>query len=526
MPDFDSSMKMALKGLTAARAALKHCIIISDGDPSLSDPTLPGKFKQNKITISTIAIAPHGGMCVGTLRRIAAATGGRYYYPQSPNLLPQIFIKEAMTVRRSVIFKRPFTPIKKHETDPIKGFWGVQLPQLEGYVATTAKDRAEVPLTAKLEPDGMEDPVLAHWRYGEGKSAAFTSSAASDWAAKWIPWPGYVKFWSQLARWASREGGTGDLQIRSEVKSGRGKVVVEAIDEKGRLINYLDLTGHVVDPKSRSVPGVNLVQTAPGRYEAEFAAGPPGAYQINVSYQDSSGVRRNHTTGVANSYSPEFSTSEGNPGMLKDLARATGGEPGLLSGDPVKDREAIWARNLPPGHRIHPGWQWLLWAILVLFPLDVAVRRLMIDWRAIAERLRLMLGLIVPRLRPAMAEGPDPTMAALMAEKERLREAAPPPATGDVRSRFMEQIQKAREGAPAESEDALAEMLRRHKERREGAGAGPDLKSKLAAGKGKRPAAPKPSGISGYAGALLDAKKRALKKREQDKDKDGGKSGG
>ncbi|MHC4914634.1 MAG: glutamine amidotransferase, partial [Planctomycetota bacterium] len=247
MPAFDPSMKMALAGLKAARAAMKHCIIISDGDPSLSDPTLVGQFKAAKITISTIAIAPHGGMCVGTLKRIANATGGRYYYPKNPNLLPQIFVKEAMTVRRSVIFNKTFTPINRAETDPIKGFWGVRLPQLDGYVVTTARDRAEVPLTVKLE-GSLEDPVLAHWRYGEGKAVAFTSSAASDWASHWIGWPGYVKFWAQIVRWASRAGGTGDLQIRSDVKGGTGKIVVEAIDEKGRLINYLNLTTHVVDP--------------------------------------------------------------------------------------------------------------------------------------------------------------------------------------------------------------------------------------------------------------------------------------
>jgi len=544
MPDFDSSLKMALKALKKAKAALKHCIIISDGDPSLSDPMLPARFKRAKITISTIAIAPHGGSTVGTMRRIANATGGRYYWPKSPKLLPQIFIKEAMTVRRSVIFTQPFTPRLERATDPVKGFLGTSLPQLEGYVVTTAKDRAEVPLTVKLK-DSLTDPVLAHWRYGEGKAAAFTSSAAPNWAPKWIGWPGYTKFWSQLVRWTSRAGGTGDLQVRADVRDGKGRIVVEAIDENGRLINYLNLKTHVVDPKSREVPGVTLVQTAPGRYEAEFTAGPPGAYQVNVSYRDSAGEWRHHPTGASNSYSPEFAKLESSPGLLRDIARLTGGE--MLTWDPVRDRQVIWARNLPPGHRIHPGWKWLLWLILILFPLDVAIRRVMLEpkhvraigavlaglaqlalayalaWHfhwvyALAQGIIIVVGawlfadwLKRRRLQPASAAGPDPTMAALMAEKERLREGAPAPASEGVRSRFLEQLNRAHQtSSSVEDEDALQEMLRRHKEGREAA-------APRAAPPGRRKPAPKPTGISGYAGALLDAKKRALKKDDKDR---------
>ncbi len=512
MPDFDSSMKMALAGLKKAKAALKHCIIISDGDPSLADFTLPAQFKRAKITISTIAIAPHGGMSVGTLRRIAKATGGRYYYPKSPNLLPQIFVKEAMTVRRSVIFKQSFVPRLAMETDPLKGFRGVPLPQLDGYVVTTAKDRAEVPLTVKLNKEAMTDPVLAHWRFGEGKATAFTSTAAADWASNWISWPGYVKFWSQVVRWTSRAGASGDLQVRSEVKNGLGKVVVEAIDDKGRLINFLDLKGHVVGPRNKG-QSFALVQTAPGRYQAEYRAGPAGAYQVNVIYKDAAGRNRHHITGASSGYSPEYARLESNSELLAEIARATGGE--MLTGNVEADRPRIWARNLPPGYRVHPGWQWLFWIILILFPLDVAIRRLMIDWRALAGRARSIAGLIIPKLRPAMATGPDPTMAALMAEKQRLREAAPAPQSENVRSRFLEQLHKAPAGATAEEGDALAEMLRRHKQTRKTE----ELKIAKVAGK-KPPAGVKPTGISGYAGTLLDAKKRALKKKGQDKDKD------
>jgi uncharacterized membrane protein len=504
MPDFDSSMGLALKSLSAAKAAMKHCIIISDGDPSLADITLPGKFKSAGITVSTVAIAPHDGGCGTTLQNIASATKGRFYFAKSANELPQIFVKEAMTVRRSVVFQERFVPRQVLETDLLKGFWGAELPPLEGYVVTTAKDRAEVPITVRIK-DNPEDPVLAHWRYGEGKAVAFTSSAASNWAPRWIDWPGYVKFWSQLVRWASRAGGTGDLQVRAEIRGGAGHIVTEAVDENGRLLNQLDLVAHVVDPLSREVPGVTMAQTGPGRYEARFPAGPAGVYQVNVSYRDAAGVRRNHVSGASCSFSPEFGGGEGGQELLQEISRLTGGD--VLTGEAAQDRAVIWKRNLPPGYRVHPGWHWLLWAVLLLFPLDVAVRRLMLDWRAIGQRLRQTAALLVPALRPAAAAGPDSVMSALMAEKQRIREAAPAPQTENVRSRFLEQLRQAgEEAAPGSADLALQEMLQRHRER-------------PAAPPGRAPAAPpRPAGISGYAASLLDAKKRAIKEREQEKE--------
>jgi uncharacterized membrane protein len=519
MPDFDSSLKMAIAGLQKTQAAMRHIIIISDGDPSFSNVGLLGQAVAAKITVSTVAIAPHDPNCTGTLQNIANVTGGRFYHPKNPNLLPQIFVKEAMTVRRSVIFTEPFTPQWGPITPPVKGFQGVVLPSLGGYVVTTPKPRAELPLTVKLKD--VEDPVLAHWQYGEGKAVAFTSTAAPDWAPKWIAWPGYGRFWSQLVRWTSRASGSSDLQVTAEVRGGEGKVIVEAMDDQGRLLNQLDLGGHAVDPLGRP-QDFALIQTAPGRYEARFDAGAPGSYSIAVAYKDSKGQMRSISAGAAGNYSPEFSAAEPNPALLAEVAKVTGGryEP-MLSGDPEKDREIIWGRDLPPGYRVHPGWKWLLWLAFLLFPLDVAIRRVMVDWREVSRALRIVAGFVVPALRPAPAAGPTPTMRALKAEKERIKQSAPPPASEDVRSRFVEQLSRARAEETAAADRPGPSLPRKEDIR---AAAGPALKPGLTGRTGPTrqtgPTKPPPaSGISGYTAALLEAKKRALKERQEGKDK-------
>ena len=44
MPDFDAALEVAYQGLITSKAYLKHCIILSDGDPSPPAQGLVDKF--------------------------------------------------------------------------------------------------------------------------------------------------------------------------------------------------------------------------------------------------------------------------------------------------------------------------------------------------------------------------------------------------------------------------------------------------------------------------------------------------
>ncbi|HQY87564.1 MAG TPA: VWA domain-containing protein, partial [Tepidisphaeraceae bacterium] len=108
MPDFDDAMAAALGepgkyGLLDSDARMKHAIIISDGDPQPPSKSVLQKYIDNKITVSTIVVYPHGGRELSTMKDIAEKTGGRAYGPieSNPSQLPQIFTKEATVVRRS-----------------------------------------------------------------------------------------------------------------------------------------------------------------------------------------------------------------------------------------------------------------------------------------------------------------------------------------------------------------------------------------------------------------------------------------
>ena len=74
----------------------------------------------------------------------------------------------------------------------VKGPW----PFFLGYNRVVAKPKAEVLLTIG------DDPLLAVWPYGRGRSAAFMSDCAPHWAPpEFLNWAGYRGLWQNLVRW-------------------------------------------------------------------------------------------------------------------------------------------------------------------------------------------------------------------------------------------------------------------------------------------------------------------------------------
>jgi len=86
----------------------------------------------------------------------------------------------------------------------------------------------------------QEDPVLATWRFGLGRAAAFTSDAKAKWAVLWLRWGNFNKFWAQLTRWTLRSGTRSETTAAVQRIDTTGEVLVDAVDAKGEFINFLD----------------------------------------------------------------------------------------------------------------------------------------------------------------------------------------------------------------------------------------------------------------------------------------------
>lgn len=373
MPDFESAMKLGYNGLVTCTSVLKHLIVISDGDPSPPSAGLLKQFAQTGITISTVLIGGHGMDFRGVMGNIARTTGGRFYEVTDPRNLPRIFSREAARVKRNLLQEEPFIPNQVAETELTESFSPEDYPTLLGYVITTPKSGADLPLVTH-----QEDPLLAHWRYGLGRAVAFTSDFKPKWAPQWIEWEGFGKFWVQAIRWVSKRKMEGDYRVSVTNRDGKGVVVVESFDDQGNPVNYLDFNGKVISPENETLD-VRLVQTDLGRYEGEFDADQSGTYLVSLAQPaDSSGDSPTLLSGLSVPYSPEFSYSETNSRLLKEIASRTRGrfEP---------PTESLFDHSLAAFSKPLPLWPWLLGIAVCLFWFDVFVRRVLIDWADVSR---------------------------------------------------------------------------------------------------------------------------------------------
>jgi hypothetical protein len=127
--------------------------------------------------------------------------------------------------------------------------------------------------------------------------------------------------------------------------------------------------------------------------------------------------------GASVNYSPEFNATEPNVNLLKRLAEGGGGK--ML--DPLDASDNPFLHDRKKTFQPRDFWEWLLQFAIILFTLDVGVRRIQIDreeWLKATENLRRWIFFWHGKPRPAEADEP---LAALLARRGqvRARETAP-----------------------------------------------------------------------------------------------------
>lgn len=382
MPSFDPSLRTTLAGLKKVDAGQKHVILISDGDPSLT-PSLLTQFKAARISISTVGVNPHSPGDLRGMRLIAQATGGTFYnIPNNKlNEVVKIFVKEARLVRRSLIWEgNPFAPKLVLSGAPsMTGIRGV--PQIRGYVVTADRGGlSQVTLRGK-----ENDPIAAVWQHGLGRAVVFTSDAGARWATDWAAWPGYRQFWEQHIRWAMRPTGSANLRILTEQRGDQTHITIEALDEAGEHLAAGSFAARVAGPNN-SATDLTLRQTGPGRWEGVIETEDAGTYLVGVRFKaigrDGQPIEGTAQAAITRPFGDEFRALQDNTALLRQVADMTGGRVLDLNDPAAAD---LWRREgltMPVATRAI--WLTLLFIAVALFLVDVAVRRVRIDLRAIA----------------------------------------------------------------------------------------------------------------------------------------------
>jgi len=485
MPSLHAHLQQAYDALTASDAVQKHVIIISDGDPQPPSVQLLNRCKQAGITCTGVGIFPHSPADVQSLQRVAQATGGRFYYVTDPQRLPQIFIKEAQVVRRPLLIEQHVVPQLVYGLSEIVRGFGSTFPSLEGYVLTGPKTGLNQ--TVLASPEG--DPLLASCQAGLGRCVVFTSSVDSRWAAEWLGWGGFNRFWEQVVRWVGKSREDVGCEIYAERQGQNVVVTAEALDSEGRFISLAGVDGWVTGPDMSSRP-VELVQNGPGQYQGQFRIDAPGSYVVTLRYRKPGAAGRPTviTTAVTVPFASEFQDLSDNAPLLAEVSEITGGR--ILPADPNQVNLFDYAGVKIPEARL-PLIQPLMIAFLVLFLLDVAVRRVVVDFAAAMGWLgRLVRG------RRARAEAVQ-SLERLRARRQELRQQWLRSADGyRADARYQAGSYTARE-LPLTQEPAPEEV-------------------KKAESSQAPPQQPRPEAEQSHIQRLLQAKKKAIDKRQDD----------
>jgi hypothetical protein len=375
-----TSLADAFQRLRDVSARIKHVILFSDAADAeekaageMSDGARTGgtsldlaaAMLTSKITTSVVALGTEQDKDTAFLRGLAERGNGRFYLTSDATTLPQIFSTETMKVAQSSLVEEPSLAVPVKPSPITAGFDWAQAPLLLGYNATKPKPTAELLLATE-----RGEPLLATWRYGLGQTAAFTSDAKARWAAEWLQWPGFGKFWTQVVRGLMRKTDQASFQVNAQETGDRLDIAIDAVRPDGAFHNELPVTVSMRAPDGTTTT-LAAVQDGPGSYRARFALPPEGTALFNVSSPDlpDGGYSFGHTR----SYPREFLNSATDEALLRRLASIGGG-----AFDPKPAQ--IFARPEKASRTRRELADYFLIAALCLFPIDIWVRRR--TWRA------------------------------------------------------------------------------------------------------------------------------------------------
>ncbi len=356
------ALNEAYRKVRPVNATYKHIVLLTDGISEEGDSmSLAKEAESQKVTISTVGLGQDVNRSY--LERVAMTAGGKSYFLTEPQGLEQILLRDVLEHTGSTTVERPLAPeILKH-AEILNDVGMESAPMLKGYVRFTSKPTAETIL--QLD---RHDPLLVRWQYGLGRSAVFASDAKTRWAADWVNWKGYDKFWTNLCRDLLPRAQGGEASL--DYDSANGDLVVEY--RLGRGVAEPDKIPDVYafGPDGFQQP-VPVKKVAAGVFRGRLPIGlRQGLFRVRP-------VEESRAFPEAGLYRPEAELDDygSNEALLKQVAAFTGGR---FQPDPA----AVFSgggKSIASSLQLWPG----LLALAVLLSLTELVLR---KWKGVMSR--------------------------------------------------------------------------------------------------------------------------------------------
>jgi Ca-activated chloride channel family protein len=381
------AIEEAYYALLNVRTRTRHVLVLTDGGVETGPfEPLIRKMADRGMTVSTVMVGP--GTHSAFLASLAQWGRGKFYSSPDRFNLPEIIVKQPESSLLSPFIEEPTALVAEGHPAILEGIDLSKAPRIAGYVETDARPTADTVLRSSLG-----HPILATWQYGLGKVAAWTTHLGGEWSQDLARRPEFARLVSNLVR--SLYGASNDrafdiearprpagLEIRIAARAGAGTDPFGAID--------LALT----DPDGRTVRSRKLDPIRPHEWNVLFADMPEGTYQVDVRAEGSESAAF-----AAAVVPPKREVERLNRDMdllndVRDISQRAAAKSGSNT-----------RRFLRPVEL----WPVLAAAGLVLFLLNILIRRWPVD--GLRYRGRAAVGLLFFSLlvRPAEAAKAQPT---------------------------------------------------------------------------------------------------------------------
>ena len=192
---------MAKFPLTMAELKDYDCIVLSDiGCNSLlfHPQVLRSEAKPNRLELIKDYVSEGGGflMIGGYMTFAGIENKARYHDTPIEDIMPVNVLDHDDRVE----LPEGFNPVVCNKSHPITRQFPEEFPMMLFYNQVILKSGAELLLSNSYR--GRDDPILAVWQYGKGRSAAFAPDCAPHGASmEFLQWKFYGPFFSEVIRW-------------------------------------------------------------------------------------------------------------------------------------------------------------------------------------------------------------------------------------------------------------------------------------------------------------------------------------
>jgi Ca-activated chloride channel homolog len=322
--DFKDALEIAEREIDQSGLAVREVILLTDGDTNRQyhdHDQLMADYAKDGIPVSTIRIGPDLEN-LRLLQDFAHVTGGIFYRVEDITKLPQLLVHLTHEAENFKMRERAHIELGNRSL-VLNGISRQELPPLDFFAMTQAKDGAEVPLLIRKGPHSA--PLLAVWQYELGRAATFSADPDSLGSLAWIRWDRYAQFWSQLVSWVARQGDSGPFTLRVR-NSPDGSLAIEA--QKADPIPASNLFCRITGPSLDS--DIAMSQVGTSSYRGESAPLRRGKYSLILLTKagDSERVLLRRDVAVTGSQAldaAELRLRPPNDTLLRTIAAETGG---------------------------------------------------------------------------------------------------------------------------------------------------------------------------------------------------------